>query len=91
MREYPDQEGFATYAIWCRRELRHFDEAIELGRSALKKWPNSLHIKDNLAWALTGLAAHIVENKLSRDPLPFAREGFASIPVTAPCSGSALA
>ncbi|MBP7738295.1 MAG: peptidoglycan DD-metalloendopeptidase family protein [Spirochaetes bacterium] len=76
MGEYPDEEGFTVYAIWSLRELKQFDEAIALGRKAMKQWPDSKGIRENLAWALTICAGHIIENKLSRDPLPLAREGY---------------
>ncbi len=76
MKEYPYEQGFAAYSIWCSNELKQFDEAIALGRRALKKWPDSPNIKENYSWSLVLYTQDIIENKKGIDPLPFAREGF---------------
>lgn len=76
MKEYPAEEGFVSYSIWCYNELKQFDEAIALGRKSRNKWPDSRNIKENLSWALVLYAQDIIENKRIIDPLPFAREGF---------------
>ncbi len=75
IREYPEQEGFYTYALWSFREIKDYAAGMALGEKALKQFPASPYVRENLSYLYAREAARIYENKLNLDPLPAARKG----------------